>query len=499
MNHSIAIKRERMSKLYILILLMVVSRSVLGDECSKTALSFFEILKLPTGGFLIDPETQANSTNPFHCSVSYSNYCKIMYMRYFLPPSSAYLETLKQRYASGCDNALSSMIETWLKTYSNVKRQPGLPYESYFDKVSVGKYLRANALIQYFEFHGLSSDTMTDFDYEAGLSWPWVDTVEECHRPGLEGWNCAFADFSSTTSTHVLLNTLSNPPNIDTTMEEVFSLRRADLQHVIQVLFFGKVLSMISEPSTLMQKYTVDNVVSLNDDIWTSRYLDASGRDTDSGRIKKFDSYEEFYRTVNSNEPSERSSTMYTSVSMHVRHGDSCDQVFDGDLEDIMLHQHPFSDPKVRPCFSIDIYMKKLHHLRKHYNVRRVFLSTDDTKMLERARMEPSFNWVFMDNSREVFGIEKGWVEYHHDSDNAQILFSSVADLNLMRYGDLFLGAFSSHFSKIAYYLTLGHKLRLAPFISLDHPLTCTTMQRCDHEWLSRDDVDLQFVIENMN
>ena len=54
-----------------------------------------------------------------------------------------------------------------------------------------------------------------------------------------------------------------------------------------------------------------------------------------------------------------------------------------------------------------------------------------------------------------------------------------LADLALLSRGDIFLGAFSSHFSKVAYYSMVGQHLRVLPFMSLDYPLDCDTTDSC--------------------
>ena len=57
--------------------------------------------------------------------------------------------------------------------------------------------------------------------------------------------------------------------------------------------------------------------------------------------------------------------------------------------------------------------------------------------------------------------------------DNYLTYFSAIADVELLRYGNYFLGTFASLFSKLVYYIMIGEKLRFIPFVSLDFPLTC--------------------------
>ena len=64
-----------------------------------------------------------------------------------------------------------------------------------------------------------------------------------------------------------------------------------------------------------------------------------------------------------------------------------------------------------------------------------------------------------------------------------------------MRRGDIFLGAFSSHFSKIAYYIMAGEKMFLPPFISLDYPLSCDTTDACSAEDIIRRNLTIEQII----
>lgn len=98
--------------------------------------------------------------------------------------------------------------------------------------------------------------------------------------------------------------------------------------------------------------------------------------------------------------------------------------------------------------------------------------------MIHRAHNESLFNWIFVNNSRESFRGRQ-WIERRYDSDNSKVIFSSVADLNLMKYGDIFLGAFTGIFSKMAFYLMAGYHMRVPPFVSLDYPMSCEAADKC--------------------
>jgi hypothetical protein len=145
----------------------------------------------------------------------------------------------------------------------------------------------------------------------------------------------------------------------------------------------------------------------------------------------------------------------------------------------------------LRPCFSVDVYMDALRHLRSRYGSLRVYLSTDSKEMIERAHQETDYTWVFANTSRAIFnnrdnmGIFK-YIDYLHDNANEEVLFGGLADLALLSRGDIFLGAFTSHFSKVAYFSMVGQHMRILPFISLDYPLDCDTTDSCTSEDLEK-------------
>ena len=70
--------------------------------------------------------------------------------------------------------------------------------------------------------------------------------------------------------------------------------------------------------------------------------------------------------------------------------------------------------------------------------------------MVQRIAREPDYTWIYMNESRNNFNNKRlGWVEHRLDSYNKEILFTAVADMAIVKYGDIFLGAFTSHFSKV--------------------------------------------------
>ena len=177
--------------------------------------------------------------------------------------------------------------------------------------------------------------------------------------------------------------------------------------------------------------------------------------------VKRYSSFEQFEDSVTSKIMSEG-----MSVSMQVRQGDSCDWVirrWDPTISRIWDRKKR-GGRRVRKCFALNVYMEHLYRLHEMYNVQTVYLSTDSQDMIDLAKNDTSFEWIFLDNSRHKFHFNesgahwaRNWIEFRHDVFNEEILFSSVADLNLLKYGDIFLGQFSSLFSKLAYYIMIGN------------------------------------------
>jgi hypothetical protein len=73
--------------------------------------------------------------------------------------------------------------------------------------------------------------------------------------------------------------------------------------------------------------------------------------------------------------------------------------------------------------------------------------------MVQRIAREPDYTWIYMNESRNNFDMKNhkrfSWVERRPDSYNKEVLFTAVADMAIIKYGDIFLGAFTSHFSKV--------------------------------------------------
>ena len=453
----------------------------IAQRCTKDKLSLFHLLSAPDDGYPFSLNN-ISSLMPNVCNDELHK-CKIQFSREFLPESTYYLSELQKSKENDCDSILSKALTYWLKSYARIVTRPGYPYQKYMEKVSIGKYVRFNSMIQFHLFHGFTNDHLINFHYNQnpGLGWPWTDENPNCVG-NFTNWNCGFRNFNEIVPEEIM--TTDELSVLGVNQNETFRLRSEKPNHILQVLLFGKVLEIVSEPNSIIKEYMMENWISVNPNAVLLNYVPST-----IPIIEKFKSFSNFKEMTKINS----TDNFFTSVTMHVRQGDSCDRIID----EVVTNLTNFKT-KIRPCFSINIFMKKLYELKKLYNVKRVYLSTDSSDMIQRTLVEPSFHWIYTNNSRNNFVHGIGWIEYRTDLMNAEILNSTIADLTLMKYGDIFLGkvlfqffhflhtfllsgAYTSHYSKLAWYLMAGVQMRLPPFVSLDYPLTCDYNQNCEN------------------
>lgn len=276
--------------------------------------------------------------------------------------------------------------------------------------------------------------------------------------------------------------------------------------HISQFLLYGKILVMLSRPSDPAWNYLKNNLVFLSNGEYSE--IDRKKTIKLMGDVRNGGYFPTQYQSSTTTSTSTTSKRII-SVSMHVRQGDSCDYMVKYELPP--QSKYLSSKSGERPCYHVDVYMKKLYYLQKIYGVNRVYLATDSHEMLQRIQSEKSFQWIYLNTSREIFGssensnshfdsssssqssstnnfnqknkfYNKKWIDFYSNTHNSVVTFSGVIDLFLMKFGDIFLGAFTSHYSKLSYYLMIGTKMKLLPFISLDYPLSCDTVNDCTHD-----------------
>ena len=427
-----------------------------NDYCDRSLLSITNIISSCNNG---------NIGIGINCDCN-SNNCNLPFISSYLPLSSLYLNEYRNERKYICDKLLSIEFGQLLLNTSNIIKQQGYP----FDRVcqssddpnchtpTIGKYIRYQSLMQFHRFKGyLNNDNdnyhkndLIDIDFPHGWLWTLVD---KCNDIGLAGkWNCIFRSItesipSSPDKLHKLShsNLVSWPQISDITLKDMFNIKHNNINNIAQVLMYGKIMDMMSKPTPLVEEFIV-------------RYL--------------------------SNVNQHLHDKMFPSVSMHVRQGDACDIVTNDVNEKITTA----TDNNRRKCYSVDAYMSKLYKLKELYGVKRVYLATDSQDMIYRTFAEKDFNWIYINVTRDAFN-SRTYVDHRMRQETSFreiALFSAVADLELMRRGDIFLGAFSSHYSKLSYYLMSGSKMRAIPFISVDYTLSCDQLDTCTDETIGK-------------
>jgi len=426
------------------------------------------------------------------CSDGQAGGCPLSGRREYLPPRALVEEVYYNKRVMYCDRVFRLALSKHLLTTRNVTKHTGYPQDctkpNECHKPSLGKYIRYNSLMQFHAFGGRPGEKLYDFTYPFGFRW--AQGLCEADLAGT--WDCGFKPTSKlldehANSLHALLAKLekssSSPDDVHEKTEKfvacvgekVDAARQGRKNHVAQLLLYARLTYLLSRPSNAVDKYLSSHTVTLNPLIALSYF-----KERFSANMTFQDLNEHGGGTFHRQPP---------SVSMHVRQGDSCDKMLNHSVPNMVnyLEKRPENEnhgQSLRPCFSVDVYMEALRSIRSRYGSLRVYLSTDSKEMIARAHKETSFTWVFVNSSRAVYndreslGIYK-YIDYLNSNANEVVLFGGLADLALLSRGDIFLGAFSSHFSKVAYYSMVGQHLRVLPFVSLDYPLDCDTTDSC--------------------
>lgn len=402
------------------------------------------------------------------CTCSYHD-CRLAYMRQYLPAVSDVqrLQQLKQ-----CRLALSRRLQAYVLNSSKKGRTPGYPIDidcvalensiqySVNERLphvcsrSIGKFLRFTSLHVYYQYALTlrSNPTATEpneftlHDVYYPPTWRPVKRVPACEFNSSKdnGWNCVYRNIFELPVPSSSDEAIVPNGTVIAAFKQLVRSRQSD-DNVAQVLLYGLILSILSRPSGAVQAFMDSHLLRLPRD----------GAADATGRISEI------------------------SVSMHVRRGDSCDYNV---LKEAQFYKTQYLNGPwyARPCFSVDMYMDRLRALHDKYGVSKVYLATDSEEMIARTKLETGFEWVYLNFPRQIYAYQEGWwVDYYGDDSLESVTLSAAADLNLLKQGDVFLGAFTSHFSKLVYYMMVGHQLTLPPFLSMDYPLGCETVDAC--------------------
>ena len=456
------------------LIFLIHSKKTLQKSCNSSEISFFQLLRsCPDGIMGQGPDCACHQKD-----------CRVAYMRSYLPPMNEdwFRAFNKSSRQNQCDDAMGRQFSNYLMGSFSFVKLEGYPvgYRCSTNLVSflirnktyhqcthtLGKYIRYNSLYLYHLFSQLKSKILVDISYS--VSWRSTRGIPHCS--GMDsnhhGWRCFFNDLSTTAPTNTRKK--SHAKISKKLIKKIDNIRSTKLNHAVQILLYGRLLLSLVTPNKMMIEFASRHRVTVN------AVTSENGNSGD-----------------------------FPTVSMHVRQGDSCDFIVSSE-KDYSTGKLSYLNKSLsyrRPCYSVDVYMKKLYRLQSIYGVKTVYLATDSEEMIRRVHTETRFTWVFINITRQIFDykattIRDDWVDFYSDDENGLASVSAVADLLLMKSGDIFLGAFTSHFSKLSYYLMAGSQMRIPPFISVDYPLSCGTTDHCSDRYIRSNNRTIEEIIK---
>uniref|UniRef100_A0A061RTN3 Alpha-( )-fucosyltransferase n=1 Tax=Tetraselmis sp. GSL018 TaxID=582737 RepID=A0A061RTN3_9CHLO len=148
-------------------------------------------------------------------------------------------------------------------------------------------------------------------------------------------------------------------------------------------------------------------------------------------------------------------------IGVHVRRGDAC--------------------ASGRRCFGWSDYRTEAVAARRLYGASSIFLASDSDEVVEECRKDNEFHCVAVQMNRSAFTptqrAQKKSQAYLENRiragelDGDEVALSALVDLALLGECDIFIGTFSSAFSRLAVLLMMAQHQHPIPFISLDSPL----------------------------
>ena len=484
-----------------------------GKTCSRQDITFFKSQSCKDGTV-----GQAESCM---CANTKGN-CELRSLRSYLPERSMFEDVYYNKHTHVCDRMFAIVFSRHLLQSRKIQPHNGYPQdcakETECHTPSLGKYIRYNSLLLFHSYRGHANDTLAEISYS--FPFRWAKEVSQCSSGNPDpakmanGWGCAFQPLSQTLADHekeqALLQHLSVWSNhthteaVEALMPTVDVARRSSPDHVSQILLYARMLSLLTTPSAVVRAYMTRQTTTLHGHVTQTHALDYNPN-PHSGQ------HPSVLGATPANPPGAVSTIRSTgslelsmlaehtkpppSISMHVRQGDSCDKILRSAPPGMTHYLHTEVDSATkdttvtRPCFSIDVYMTALRELREQYGSTRVYLSTDSAEMLRRIHTEDSFTWILVNTTVAQYQGRKGpgrYIDFLPNSANEAVLMGGASDMHLLSRGDIFLGAFSSHFSKLLYYSMVGQHMRILPFRSLDYPLSCDSVDVCDKDDITK-------------
>ena len=371
------------------------------------------------------------------CTCNEDTECRFGHVREYLPSPEVYLQKFRQQRSNMCDRRLGNQMRTTL-LQKNIEKHRAFPQDDANPGINtVGKDVRYNAIMAYAHFEPMNNEsTLYDFVHPG---YPWTSGTPACAGdPDLQDWNCLYKPLAS------LGDHDFGPAKIKASHVHAALQARTQRSHIVQVMLYGLFLDMMTVSSDPAMEYMAQNLKEI-----------VNFPDDDS----------------------------VPSVGMQVRGGDSCDVVYDHEDPELYVH---YLGVHGRPCFAPQVYLKRLRQLQEMYGVKKVYLATDSEDMIAAAHEATDFNWVYLDIDRSAFSPGHGWIESTGALNRTVAVYSGVADFDLLARGDIFVGTFTSHYSKVGMYKMAGQLMDLPPFISLDYTQCCDTVDVCSAEEIDK-------------
>ena len=483
LRHEISYNRWQ-PRLLVLLLSVLTSSVLSFTQCTKADLSFFGLLDgVPDGYFPIGSKTDGKL---IYCdkveidAVRWTNKsCRLQYKRSYLPDPQYFLPRLTKSLS--CDTRFSRRLDRWVQTAGDITiSRPSHNYSAWKQKKSVGRYIRFIAMLQYRLLAGSRNATVlinVDYEHQPNqLNFAWTDEVSSCRPPRFSGWSCAFEKFT-TPKVWGHDDDGETRSFAGTDQVDILRIRETRKNSSVQFILFGKVVELYSRPSELVRNYSAAHIVSVNtpDKGW--------GGGVGPNRTRTFSTHSEFEAWMARGQSSTNSGP---TLSLQARQGDSCEFVLEAEDPGLtrVWDRIPGAHRLRRKCFAPAVYMRAMRRLQRLYGIKTVLLSTDSQSMVDLALKEGAdLHWVFLNISRQVFSYNSTgsdtFIEFRYDDANEQVLFSAVADLDLLKHGQVFLTTLSSTYSRLAFFAAAGHHAMVPPFISLDYPLSCESLDLC--------------------
>ena len=153
-----------------------------------------------------------------------------------------------------------------------------------------------------------------------------------------------------------------------------------------------------------------------------------------------------------------RPNTAQHSVGVHVRHGDSCHDIY-------QTH---------RVCLPLSKYMesvKKLEAVYGKFDV--VYLATDDPKVVNDTRLPEyrSYKFVYQGIDRTMYETDDhNGVDIREEFNEPDIVMEIARDIWALAHCKAFVGSFASSVAWVAYELSIARNGHYTPFVSVDMP-----------------------------